>query len=148
MHFDLTSKGVQRFLEAQDRVYGTVCDELRVGRKETHWIWFVFPQLRELGRSSIAKHFGIESENEARVYWQHPVLRRRLVECTALVLTHRNKTVHEIFGSPDDLKFGSCITLFSRVAPHEPVFRRALDRFFGGKPDESTLALLPPVERS
>jgi uncharacterized protein (DUF1810 family) len=141
----LSTRGLQRFVEAQGTVYGTVCDELRAGRKVTHWIWFVFPQLRELGRSSIAKHFGIESEDEARAYLEHPILGRRLVECTSLVLMHTDKTAHEVFGAPDDLKFRSCMTLFARVALHEQVFRQALDVFYDGKPDDATILLLQRV---
>lgn len=107
-------------------------------------MWFIFPQLKALGRSTIAKHFGIESGGEALAYWQHPVLGQRLKECTQLVLANGGKTVHEIFGSPDDLKFRSCMTLFAQVAPAEPVFSQALECFFDGKPDAMTLSLLQP----
>ncbi|MDB5778514.1 MAG: hypothetical protein JWP79_1236 [Polaromonas sp.] len=134
--------GLERFIAAQDPVYPSVCEELAAGRKTSHWMWFVFPQLKALGRSSIAKHFGIETRDEALAYWQHPVLARRLRECTALVLAVTGKTAHEIFGSPDDLKFRSCMTLFAQVAPDEMVFSLALQRFFGGQPDENTLNLL------
>ena len=137
-----TSSGLERFVEAQDRVYASVLEELAAGNKTSHWMWFIFPQLKALGRSSIAKHFGIESRGEALAYWQHPVLGMRLKECTELVLVAGDKTVHEIFGSPDDLKFCLCMTLFAQVAPDEPVFSRALERFFGGQPDEITLNLL------
>lgn len=133
-------------MAAQDRVHATVCEELAAGRKTSHWMWFVFPQLKALGPSSIAKHFGIESRNEALAYWQHPVLGRRLKECTELVLVVADKTAHEIFGSPDDLKFRSCMTLFAKVAPDEKVFSLALQRFFGGQPDENTLKLLDEVD--
>jgi len=139
------SHGLERFMAAQDRVYASVCKELAAGRKTSHWMWFVFPQFKALGRSSIAKHFGIESRNEAQAYWQHPVLRRRLKECTELVLSVDDKTAHEIFGSPDDLKFRSCMTLFAQVAPDEKVFSLALQRFFGGQPDENTLRLLDVI---
>ena len=132
-------------MAAQDRVYASVCKELAAGRKTSHWMWFVFPQFKALGRSSIAKHFGIESRNEAQAYWQHPVLRRRLKECTELVLSVDDKTAHEIFGSPDDLKFRSSMTLFAQVAPDEKVFSLALQRFFGGQPDENTLRLLDVI---
>lgn len=142
MPFNLTNNGLERFVEAQDRVYVSVCEELAAGEKESHWMWFVFPQLKALGRSSIAKHFGIESKDEALAYWKHPVLGPRLKECTKLVLAVGDKTIHEVFGSPDDLKFRSCMTLFAQVAPEEPVFSQALERFFGGQPDEHTLELL------
>ncbi|MES2879520.1 MAG: DUF1810 domain-containing protein [Pseudomonadota bacterium] len=143
MQFDLNEQhGLQRFVDAQDRVYDSVCNELALGEKTTHWMWFVFPQLKTLGRSPIAKHYGIESREEAQAYWQHPILGKRLVECTQLVLAQHHTTAHDIFGSPDDLKFRSCMTLFAQVAPNEPVFKLALERFFNGLPDESTLKLL------
>lgn len=134
--------GLERFIAAQDRVYESVREELAAGKKTSHWMWFVFPQLQALGRSAVAKHFGIESRDEALAYWQHPVLGKRLKESTELVLASADKTAHEIFGSPDDLKFRSCMTLFRQVVPHEPVFGLALQLFFSGKPDENTLALL------
>ena len=144
MDTNSTSHGLERFVEAQDRVYAAVKEELAAGNKTSHWMWFVFPQLKALGRSSMAKHFGIESGNEALAYWQHPVLGKRLKECTELVLAASDKTVHEIFDSPDDLKFRSCMTLFARVATEEPVFSQALELFFGGKEDQMTLNLLQP----
>ena len=144
MDTNSTSHGLARFVEAQDRVYAAVKEELAAGNKTSHWMWFVFPQLKALGRSSMAKHFGIESGGEALAYWEHPILGQRLKECTELVLAADGKTVHEIFGSPDDLKFKSCMTLFAQVAPDEPVFSRALKRFFGGQQDQMTLNLLQP----
>jgi uncharacterized protein (DUF1810 family) len=137
-----TTPSLQRFVEAQDRVYASVLEELAAGNKTSHWIWFIFPQLKALGRSTIAKNFGIESRAEALAYWQHPVLGKRLTECTELVLAVDDKTAHEIFGSPDDFKFCSCMTLFAQVAPEEPLFGQALERFYGGQPDENTLELL------
>ena len=137
-----TQQGLQRFVEAQDRVYESVCNELALGEKTSHWMWFIFPQLKGLGHSPIAKHYGLDSAAEALGFWQHPVLGQRLKECTQLVLAQPNTTAHEIFGSPDDLKFKSCLTLFTQVAPDEPVFKQALARFFGGKLDDSTLKLL------
>ena len=142
MDTNSTLQSLERFVEAQDRVYASVLEELAAGNKTSHWMWFVFPQLKALGRSSMAKHFGIESRDEAIAYWQHPVLGKRLKECTELVLAAGGKTVHEIFGQPDDLKFRSCITLFAQVAPEEPVFIKALERFFDEKPDVMTLNLL------
>jgi uncharacterized protein (DUF1810 family) len=134
--------GLQRFVQAQDAVEASVRDELAAGRKTGHWMWFVFPQLRGLGRSEMAWYFGIESRHEALAYWQHPVLGRRLREYTALTLATIEKTAHDIFGTPDDLKFHSCMTLFAAVAPDEPLFKQALMRFFGGQLDEKTRALL------
>ena len=142
---DFQAQGVARFLEAQNRVYAEVRDELAAGKKTSHWMWFIFPQLKELGRSQIAKYYGIESRDEALAYWRHPVLGKRLKECTELVMAVRGKTAHDIFGSPDDLKFKSCMTLFGQVACDEQVFSRALERFFAGKPDDATLELLKQV---
>jgi uncharacterized protein (DUF1810 family) len=122
-------------------VYDGVLDELAMGHKTSHWMWFIFPQLRALGRSAMAKRFGIASKAEAIEYMAHPVLGRRLVECVNLLLAQRNSDPHEIFGSPDDLKFRSCLTLFSAVSA-EPCFNAALERFYAGKPDQSTLQLL------
>jgi uncharacterized protein (DUF1810 family) len=142
MSFNSTKTGLERFVEAQDRVYDTVCDELALGAKTSHWMWFIFPQLKELGRSPIAKFYGIDSREEAKAYWEHPVLGKRLLECTKLVLALRNKTANEILGFPDDLKFQSCMTLFSQVALEEGAFNQALGRYFGGMPDKGTLKLL------
>jgi len=140
-----TTQGLERFVEAQATVYHTVVAELAMGHKETHWMWFIFPQLKELGRSPMAKYFGIESMDEARAYVAHPVLGSRLVECTKLLLAQRNANAYEILGSPDDVKFRSCMTLFSVAAPKESVFKQALDNFFAGKSDEATLKLLAPT---
>ena len=133
---------LERFVEAQDRVHDNVRQELAAGRKATHWMWFVFPQLRGLGRSATAQYFGIGSRGEAAAYLQHPVLGARLRECVELVLAVDDSTVHAIFGSPDDLKFRSSMTLFAAIAPAEPLFRRALEQYFGGQPDPATLEIL------
>ncbi len=134
--------GLERFVEAQSRVYDTVINELALGHKETHWMWFIFPQLKELGKSAIAKRFGIESLDEARSFFGHPLLGARLLECTKTMLAQRNANAFEILGSPDDLKFRSCMTLFAIAAPAEPMFKQALDMFFSGKLDETTVKLL------
>lgn len=131
-----------RFVQAQDPVLAEVQRELRQGRKRSHWMWFVFPQLRELGRSATARHYGISSLAEARAYAAHPLLGTRLVDFTALVLAVPDRTVHAIFGSPDDLKFRSCMTLFAAAWPGQPVFAEALRRHFGGAADSLTLDLL------
>jgi len=133
--------GLQRFVDAQAPVFRQVCAELAAGRKTSHWMWFVFPQLKGLGRSATAQHYGIGAAAEARAYWDHPLLGPRLKQCTELVLAVEGRSAHEIFGPPDDLKFRSCMTLFAR-ATGEPLFTRALDKFFGGKPDPATLELL------
>ena len=140
----MPSKGVrvhlQRFIDAQTPVIDTVMAELEAGEKRTHWTWFIFPQLKSLGRSSTAKYFGIESVEEARAFLAQPVLGDRLKACTRTVLDHHEKTANAIFGSPDDLKFRSSMTLFSIAAPEEPLFRQALQQFFEGKPDPLTVA--------
>ena len=133
---------LQRFVAAQEPVFAQVCCELAAGHKTSHWMWFIFPQHRSLGQSAMAKHFGIASMQEAQAYWQHEVLGPRLKECTELVLAVSDKTALQIFGSPDDLKFHSSMTLFAQAAPVEPVFKAALDKFYAGKPDSKTLALL------
>ncbi len=134
-----------RFAAAQDPVYGRVVQELRSGRKQTHWMWFVFPQLAGLGRSAMAQRYAISGLAEARAYLAHPLLGGRLLECTQLVLDAEGRTAHEIFGSPDDLKFRSCMTLFAQAARDESnnaVFRAAIGTFFGGEFDRMTLELL------
>lgn len=133
---------LQRFLEAQAPVIAAVRAELAHGRKTSHWMWFVFPQLAGLGRSVLAQRYALASLDEAKAYAAHPVLGARLRELAGLVLAHTDRSAHEIFGWPDDVKFHSCMTLFSRAVPDERVFRTALDRFFGGSEDAGTLALL------
>jgi len=130
---------LQRFVDAQDPVFDQVCAELRAGAKRSHWMWFVFPQLRMLGHSSTARFYGIEDRAEALAYWQHPLLGPRLKQCAELVLGVRGRTVNEIFGSPDDLKLCSSMTLFEAVAPEEAVFAEVLDRFYQGSRDKATL---------
>ncbi len=134
---------LSRFVWAQDFVFVTVLAELRAGRKETHWMWFVFPQLRALGRSPTASFYDIGSIEEARAYLQHPMLAERLACSVDAVLGVSDRTAHEIFGSPDDLKFRSSMTLFNEAAgAAEEKFRLALQRFFAGEPDRRTLELL------
>jgi uncharacterized protein (DUF1810 family) len=133
---------LERFVQAQDPVYDSVCTELRRGAKTSHWMWFIFPQLTQLGRSATAQYYGISSLAEATAYWQHPVLGARLVECSALVLAVEDKTALQIFGRPDDLKFHSSMTLFKQAAPQEPVFGRALEKYYRGERDSRTLELL------
>jgi uncharacterized protein (DUF1810 family) len=133
---------LQRFVDAQDRVYDTVLSELRGGRKRGHWIWFVFPQLRGLGRSDIAQHYGISSLDEARAYLAHPVLGARLRECTGLVAAIDGRSVDEIFGWPDNLKVRSSMTLFARATDDNSGFRDVLDKFYDGEEDPATVELL------
>ena len=127
-------------------MYDRVRAELAAGRKASHWMWFVFPQLRGLGRSETALYYGIASATEAAAYLAHPVLGRRLRECVELVLNVSDRTAHEIFGSPDDLKFRSSMTLFAALAPADPLFQRALDRYFDGEHDPLTLERLPQTD--
>ena len=132
---------LDRFVAAQESVIADVREELRSGRKRSHWMWFVFPQLRGLGSSAMAQRFGIASLEEARAYLAHPVLGPRLRECCTLLLQVPGRSAHEIFGSPDDLKLRSCLTLFSLADPADPLFPACLDRFYRGERDPRTLAL-------
>lgn len=133
---------LSRFTEAQERVYGVVLRELRNGRKRTHWMWFVFPQIDGLGYSTTAKHYAIKSKEEASAYLDHPVLGPRLVECAEAILAVEGRSASEIFGYPDDLKLRSSMTLFAAAAGHESIFSRVLEKFFDNTPDERTLRLL------
>lgn len=132
---------LHRFVVAQQPVIDTVRNELRRGRKASHWMWFVFPQIEGLARSAMSQHYAIRSLDEARAYLDHPVLGARLVECVRLVIAVEGRSAHAIFGSPDDLKLHSCLTLFAEVAEHD-VFDRALAKYFDGRPDQATLDLL------
>jgi uncharacterized protein (DUF1810 family) len=133
---------LQRFVDAQNPVYEHVCAELRNGRKETHWMWFIFPQLRGLGRSEMAMEFGISSRQEAEEYLKHPVLGPRLKECTSLVNLVEGRSIHQIFGAPDDLKFRSSMSLFASVTTDNQVFKDALKKYFGGEFDPRTVERL------
>jgi uncharacterized protein (DUF1810 family) len=132
---------LERFVDAQAPVYARVLSELRRGRKQSHWMWFIFPQFAGLGLSAMAQRFALSSREEAVAYLGHKVLGQRLLECTVLVNAVEGRTIHDIFGSPDDLKFHSSMTLFAAVSP-EPEFAEALAKFYGGTPDRKTLALL------
>jgi uncharacterized protein (DUF1810 family) len=131
---------LRRFVEAQEPVIERVRAELRRGRKTSHWMWFIFPQMRGLGHSAMAEKFGIGSREEAEEYWKHPVLGARLEECTRLVNQVEGRTAAEIFGYPDDLKFRSSMSLFALVS-ESAVFREALKKYFGGQPDDFTANL-------
>lgn len=133
---------LNRFISAQGPIYARVRQELQAGKKRSHWMWFVFPQLKGLGRSSTSKRYGIQGLDEARAYVEHPRLGPRLRECVEDLLVHRGRTPEAIFGFPDCLKFRSCLTLFARAVPGEPIFREALAAFFEGAEDPATLELL------
>jgi uncharacterized protein (DUF1810 family) len=137
---------LHRFVTAQAPVFASALEELKKGRKRTHWMWFVFPQLRGLGSSSMATFYGIGSLAEARAYLAHPLLGPRLVLCTETVVAIKGKTLREIFGSPDDMKFGSSMTLFAQGSGDDGVvFNRALDLYCQGRVDDRTLALLGEI---
>jgi uncharacterized protein (DUF1810 family) len=132
--------GLERFVEAQDSrgTYETALAELRDGRKVSHWMWFVFPQIAGLGRSPTAQRYAIASLDEARAYLEHPVLGPRLVEAARALTPHAGRSAEEILGGIDAMKLRSSMTLFAAAAPEEPVFRNVLDAFFDGQPDPET----------
>jgi uncharacterized protein (DUF1810 family) len=134
---------LERFVHAQDAVMSDVRHELRAGRKRTHWMWFVFPQLRALGRSATAQRYGIPSLAEARAYLAHPVLGPRLAECADMILAVEGRSAHDILGSPDDAKLRSSMTLFAAAAPDPAVFEAVLQKYYAGVPDSRTIELLP-----
>ena len=137
---------LRRFVEAQAEVMERVYAELRAGQKRSHWMWFVFPQIRGLGSSEMAMRYAISGREEARAYLDHAVLGPRLQECAGIVVGLEGRTIDEIFGYPDDLKFHSSMTLFAEAAnPSEWVFEKALMKYFGGETDEATLARLSPT---
>ncbi len=131
-----------RFVEAQDNVYAQVLNELRAGRKRSHWMWFIFPQIDGLGASPMAKKFAISGREEAEAYLQHPLLGPRLRECTKLVIAAPQRSIESILGRPDDLKFRSSMTLFATVASDNADFVAALDKFYEGSFDPLTLERL------
>ena len=133
---------LSRFVDAQVDTYASALDELRGGKKRTHWMWFVFPQLRGLGHSAMAQRYGIAGLDEARAYLRHPLLGARLAECTRAMLAHAGTPLAAILGFPDDLKFVSCMTLFDAAGGDKALFERALRAFNGGVADTATLRLL------
>lgn len=136
------SFNLQRFLEAQRDTYSVALAELRVGKKRSHWMWFIFPQFSGLGTSTMAQRYAIHSKAEAEAYIAHPELGPHLRECAAALLLHKGKNISEIMGFPDDLKLRSSMTLFVTVAEHGSVFHRVLAGFFSGDMDEKTLGFL------
>ncbi len=134
---------LSRFVAAQDPVHAEVVAQLRAGRKASHWMWFIFPQVAGLGHSPMAQHYAIASLDEARAYLAHPVLGPRLLECTRILLGLAGSSAADVLGTVDAMKLRSSMTLFMTAAPDEPAFGEVLDRYYNGAPDEPTLQLLP-----
>jgi uncharacterized protein (DUF1810 family) len=133
---------LSRFVEAQEEVYDQALAEIRRGRKQSHWMWYIFPQAAGLGVSPTSQRYAIESIAEAEAYLDHPILGPRLMECAAAASAVEGRSAYEIFGSPDDMKLHSCATLFAQVSPPGSVFHQLLDRYFQGRQDDITLRLL------
>lgn len=138
---------LDRFVAAQQADYQRALGELRRGRKQSHWMWYIFPQVQGLGHSLMSRRYALSGVEEARAYLAHPVLGPRLLECCRAVLEAGSSNPREVFGTPDDLKFRSCLTLFALADPAEPVFAELLDKFYGGKKDPQTLDILKRAAR-
>ena len=130
---------LERFIRAQEPIWHTALNEITTGRKRSHWMWFIFPQLRGLGSSWMANEYSLSGLEEAEAYWQHPVLRARLYMMCEALMVQETSNARDIFDFPDNLKLCSCMTLFAHAAPEEEMFRRVLDKFFEGREDEQTL---------
>jgi len=139
---------LQRFVDAQEHVYGPALSEIKSGLKRSHWMWFIFPQFRGLGVSRTSERFALKSVAEARAYLAHPVLGQRLVECAEAILEVSDRSAFEILGSPDDLKLRSCATLFACASPEIPAFQRVLDKYFRGQRDDRTLHLMARADQT
>ncbi|MEJ8755780.1 DUF1810 domain-containing protein [Pontibacter sp. H259] len=133
---------LQRFLQAQENTYQTALAEIRNGRKRSHWMWFIFPQMAGLGFSETSQFYAIKSIAEATAYLNHPILGKRLVEISEALLTINDKSANQVFGSPDDMKLKSSMTLFAAVSDGNPVFRKVLETYFNGQEDTKTIQLL------
>lgn len=133
---------LDRFLEAQEHIYERALKEIRNGKKRTHWMWYIFPQLRGLGRSQMAYAYGINGLEEAKAYLEHPILSKRLIEISEALLSHNDKSAYKIFGDIDEMKLKSCITLFAYISEENSIFHQVLDCFFDGEMDEYTLKLI------
>jgi len=140
--------GLNRFVQAQEEVCSRALAEIKLGRKRSHWMWFIFPQIDGLGYSSTAKFYAIKSKDEAKAYLDHPLLGKRLMECAEALLKVEGKSAAEIFGYPDDLKLRSSMTLFASVSAADSLFSRVLTQYFRGEPDQRTLELLRPEPSS
>jgi uncharacterized protein (DUF1810 family) len=135
---------LDRFLDAQMKTFDTALKEITSGRKQSHWMWYIFPQLKGLGRSETANYYGIENIDEASAYLRHPVLGKRLIVMTTALLQGGNTSATDIFGTPDDMKLKSSMTLFAQVSNAPVIFQQVLDKYFNGQPDSLTLELLQP----
>jgi uncharacterized protein (DUF1810 family) len=135
-------ENLDRFLKAQEEDYETALSEIRSGHKRSHWIWYIFPQLKGLGFSSTSEYYGINGLSEAKSYMENEILRARLIEISEALLTLESSDAEDVMGYPDNLKLMSSMTLFAEAAPEEKVFQRVLDKFFGGKKDQRTLELI------
>lgn len=135
------NNSLDRFITAQERSYDAALCEIRAGRKRSHWMWYIFPQIAGLGMSSTAQYYAIRDIAQAREYMAHPVLGKRLLEISGALLTLSSSDASDVMGYPDDLKLRSCMTLFAQVSD-DPVFNAVLDKFYGGQPDERTLSIL------
>lgn len=133
---------LERFIIAQKRDFAEALGQVRAGRKTSHWIWYIFPQMKGLGMSGMSEYYGIKSLMEAKAYMEEKVLRDNLLEISSALLPHKDRSAGQIFGYPDNLKVCSCMTLFAHAAPQYPVFREVLDKYFNGKEDLQTLRLL------
>lgn len=133
---------LNRFVDAQRHDYARALEEIRAGRKRSHWMWYIFPQYKGLGFSSTSQHYAIKSLEEAKAYLAHSILGRRLEEISEALLKIENRSTHEIFGSPDDLKLHSCATLFAHISPPDSIFHRLLKKYYGGVADSQTVQLL------
>lgn len=134
-----TNNVLIKFLDAQNQVYLKALSELKKGKKDTHWMWYIFPQIKGLGSSENANYYGIKDLNEATAYLQHPILGKHLIEISEVVLNLNGKTATQIFGTPDDMKLRSCMTLFSILDNPNPVFQKVLDKYYEGIKDEETI---------
>ncbi|MDJ0554390.1 MAG: DUF1810 domain-containing protein [Microcoleaceae cyanobacterium MO_207.B10] len=138
---------LSRFISAQDKIYETVLRELKNAKKQSHWMWYIFPQIDGLAKSTTSKYYAIKSIEEAQQYLNHPVLGKRLLECAEIVFGIEGKSISEIFGYPDDLKFKSSMTMFFHVAKPDSIFARIIDKYFQGERDIQTLNILAMNER-
>ena len=137
---------LERFYKAQEYDYETALSEIRNGRKESHWMWYIFPQITGLGRSTTAEYYAIKSKEEAKGYIEDPVLGKRLIEISQALFQIESDDAEMVMGWPDNLKLRSCMTLFAEVAPEQPVFRNVLEKFYDGEMDGKTLDILKKME--